>query len=257
MELVEGSKEEQHARFCGKEKSPTVVITHRETDEQRDNLFHSRCFIDGKLVSLVIDGGSCANNLSLDAISKLGLTTQRHTQPYQLSWINEHGTINVTTQALVRFNLGKYEDEVLCDVAPMQTTHLLLGRPWQLDRKVTNEGWMNYYKFRHQGKKFVLKPLSSGKVYGDLKQLESNRIMGKESRAQLWVQRRVGFNFMNFCKLPKENSTLEQTTSNEPCFSMKRQSVDFGRVSDDEEGKEELAMAREVSEDAEGMMEDP
>ena len=30
-------------------------------DEQREILFHSRCTIQGKLCSLIIDGGSCAN----------------------------------------------------------------------------------------------------------------------------------------------------------------------------------------------------
>ena len=38
-------------------------------------------------------------------------------------------------QVLVSFSIGKYEDEVLCDVVPMQAGHLLLGRPWKFDRK--------------------------------------------------------------------------------------------------------------------------
>ncbi|CAL1400308.1 unnamed protein product [Linum trigynum] len=242
-ELVKGSKEEQQARFCGKEKSPTVVIKHRESDEQRDNLFHSRCFIDGKLVSLVIDGGSCENIVSLDAVNKLGLKTQRHPQPYQLSWINEHGTINVTKQVLVRFNLGQYEDEVLCDVAPMQTAHLLLGRPWQFDRKVTHEGWTNYYKFQHQGKKFVLKPLSPDDVYNDQRQMEEKRNTGKASRAQMWVQRHMGFNFMSFRKHQKAVPELEPAACNELCLSPEKQSYEASSHADDEEAKMELDAA--------------
>ncbi|RDX95789.1 hypothetical protein CR513_21641, partial [Mucuna pruriens] len=43
----------------------------------------------------------------------------------------------------VSFTIGKYEDKVLCDVVPMEATHLLLGRPWQYDRKVIHDGVTN------------------------------------------------------------------------------------------------------------------
>ena len=39
-------------------------------------------------------------------------------------------------QVLVSFSIGKYKDKVLCDVVLMQARHLLLGRPWQFNRKV-------------------------------------------------------------------------------------------------------------------------
>uniref|UniRef100_A0A2N9IQ73 Retrotransposon gag domain-containing protein n=1 Tax=Fagus sylvatica TaxID=28930 RepID=A0A2N9IQ73_FAGSY len=38
---------------------------------------------------------------------------------------------------------NKYKDEVLCDVVPMHAGHILLGRPWQFDRKVTHDGFKN------------------------------------------------------------------------------------------------------------------
>uniref|UniRef100_A0A2N9GKK8 Reverse transcriptase n=1 Tax=Fagus sylvatica TaxID=28930 RepID=A0A2N9GKK8_FAGSY len=38
---------------------------------------------------------------------------------------------------------NKYKDEVLCDVALMHAGHILLGRPWQFDRKVTHDGHKN------------------------------------------------------------------------------------------------------------------
>uniref|UniRef100_A0A2N9GT25 CCHC-type domain-containing protein n=1 Tax=Fagus sylvatica TaxID=28930 RepID=A0A2N9GT25_FAGSY len=40
---------------------------------------------------------------------------------------------------------NKYKDEVLCDVAPMHAGHILLGRPWQFDRKVTHDGFKNRF----------------------------------------------------------------------------------------------------------------
>uniref|UniRef100_A0A2N9J2M7 Reverse transcriptase RNase H-like domain-containing protein n=1 Tax=Fagus sylvatica TaxID=28930 RepID=A0A2N9J2M7_FAGSY len=38
---------------------------------------------------------------------------------------------------------NKYLDEVLCDVVPMHAGHILLGRPWQYDRRVTHDGFKN------------------------------------------------------------------------------------------------------------------
>ena len=42
-------------------------------DEQRENFFHSPCTIQGKVCSVIIDGESCANVVSLSMIEKLGL----------------------------------------------------------------------------------------------------------------------------------------------------------------------------------------
>uniref|UniRef100_A0A2N9GKP4 Retrotransposon gag domain-containing protein n=1 Tax=Fagus sylvatica TaxID=28930 RepID=A0A2N9GKP4_FAGSY len=38
---------------------------------------------------------------------------------------------------------AQYKDEVLCDVVPMHAGHILLGRPWQFDRKATHDGFKN------------------------------------------------------------------------------------------------------------------
>jgi hypothetical protein len=41
----------------------------------------------------------------------------------------------------VALSIGKYEDEVLCDVVPMHACHLLLGRPWQYDKRAKHDGF--------------------------------------------------------------------------------------------------------------------
>ncbi|RDX69770.1 hypothetical protein CR513_51072, partial [Mucuna pruriens] len=41
----------------------------------------------------------------------------------------------------------------------MKATHLLLGRPWQYDRKVIRDGVTNKFTFLHMGQKVVIKPL--------------------------------------------------------------------------------------------------
>ncbi|CAL1383227.1 unnamed protein product [Linum trigynum] len=244
--MVESSVEARKMKIRVQEEQPAVVFKHRESDEQRDNLFHSRCFVEGKLISFVINGGCCSNIISLYAVQKLGLTTQRHPAPYQLSWINEHGTINVTNQAVVRFQLGSYEDEVICDVVSMNYVHLILGRPWQFDRGVTHNGWENSYTFRYKGRKIKLKPLSPDDVYTDQKQIEENQNEGKEPRAQLWIKRCIGFNFLSFRKLQREFPTPETTASNDLCFSDVKQSSAFRSPADVVEAKPVHDVAKNV-----------
>ena len=67
------------------------------------------------------------------------MPTSKHPRPYKFQWLNESGKVRVNKQVLISFSVGKYEDEVLCDVVPMQARHLLLGRPWQFDRKVKHD----------------------------------------------------------------------------------------------------------------------
>ena len=51
---------------------------------QRENIFHTRCLINGKLCILIIDGGSCTNVASERIVSKLNLVTKPHPKPYKL-----------------------------------------------------------------------------------------------------------------------------------------------------------------------------
>ena len=57
--------------------------------------------------------------------------------------LNDSGTMKVVSQALISFTLGKYKDEVLCDVLPMQAENILLGRPWQFDKRVMYDDYLN------------------------------------------------------------------------------------------------------------------
>ncbi|XP_056853604.1 uncharacterized protein LOC130502881 [Raphanus sativus] len=104
-------------------------------DEQRENLFHTRCMVHGKVCSLVIDGGSCTNVASETMVEKLGLKVIKRPTTYKLQWLNDEGELEVKHQVKVPLSIGKYEEEILCDVLPMDAGHILLGRPWQSDRK--------------------------------------------------------------------------------------------------------------------------
>jgi len=67
--------------------------------------------------------------VSIRVVEKLGLPTISHAKPYKLQWLSKEEEIMVNKQVLITFAIGKYQDEVLCDVVPREATHVLLGRP--------------------------------------------------------------------------------------------------------------------------------
>jgi hypothetical protein len=54
------------------------------SDEQHENIFHTRCQIRDKVCEMIIDNRSCTNVASTTLVEKLGLTTIPHPMPYSL-----------------------------------------------------------------------------------------------------------------------------------------------------------------------------
>ncbi|RDX88359.1 hypothetical protein CR513_30061, partial [Mucuna pruriens] len=106
--------------------------------EQHEHNFHTRCHINDKVCSMIIDNGSYTNV-----------------------------AIKVDKQVSVPFAIENYKDEVLCDVVLMEAWHILLGRPWQLDRKVTHKGYTNCLSFIYNELKITLTPFSPKQVCED------------------------------------------------------------------------------------------
>ncbi|XP_009106784.1 uncharacterized protein LOC103832518 [Brassica rapa] len=126
---------------------------------QRNNLFHSRCTIAGKVCSLIIDSGSSENVIAADAVAKLSLQEEKHPTPYKLAWLQQKKDVLITRRALVAFSIGNaYHDQLYCDVVPMDACHLLLGFPWEFDRRVLHDGFLNTYSFKYNNRNFTLKP---------------------------------------------------------------------------------------------------
>ena len=115
---------------------------------------------------------------------RLNLKTQLHPRPYKLQWLSDRGEVRVTQQALVSFTIGKYVDDVLCDVVSMHVGDLPLGRPWQFDRRVMYDGYVNPYSFTHNGRKTTLVPLSPKDVFIDHCKLEKKR-QETDSKAEI------------------------------------------------------------------------
>eukprot|EP00253_Pinus_taeda_P023576 PITA_23576 len=92
-------------------------------------------------------------------VEKLELKRLKHPTPYKVSWLQKGHQLLVDEQCEVEFQIGRYKDKVICDIMPMDVCHILLGKPWQYDRKVVHDGLMNYYKFVKDGIKHTLVPI--------------------------------------------------------------------------------------------------
>ena len=122
-------------------------------ESQRENIFHTRCLINGNVFMVIIDGGRCTNLASARLVSKLNLFTKPHPRSYKLQWISEDREVQVRKQVKLDISIGKYNDKVFCDVVSMEANHLLLGRPWQFDKRDNHDGFTNKIPFTYQGKK--------------------------------------------------------------------------------------------------------
>ena len=106
---------------------------------------------------------------------------------------------------LVSFSIGKYKDEVLCDVAPMHVGHLLLGRPWQFDRKVAHDGHKNRYTLVMNNRFIVLTPLKPIEAYADQVRIAREYKMREE---QLSIQEKERKNKKTEIELKEKNKMV-------------------------------------------------
>lgn len=53
----------------------------------------------------------------------------------------------------------------------MDACHVLLGRPWQHDKRTKHDCWRNVYNLKHEGKTKELLPLPPHKVVPEPRQL--------------------------------------------------------------------------------------
>ena len=111
------------------------------------------------MCDLLFDGGSESNCVSLDLVTDLNLKTRPHPHPYKLKWLNNKASRFVKKRCLIQFAIGSFKDKVLCDVLDMTACHVLLGRPWQHDKRTLHNGNTNVYTLRHEGKLKALTPL--------------------------------------------------------------------------------------------------
>ena len=49
----------------------SAQVREDDIEQQRENIFHTHCHVNNKFCSLIIDGGSCTNVLSVLLVEKL------------------------------------------------------------------------------------------------------------------------------------------------------------------------------------------
>nr|XP_009792042.1 PREDICTED: uncharacterized protein LOC104239177 [Nicotiana sylvestris] len=158
------------------------ITSCEEKETINTQLVVRRYNIGGRICSVIVDSESCTNVASVSLVEKLGLRTMKHPRPYKLQWLNDSGELKVNKQVLLCFKIGKYMDEILCDVITMQACHLFLGRPWKYDRNALHEGRSNSYTLELKGKKYLLKPLTPLQVREEKKE---NECRGKISLVEI------------------------------------------------------------------------
>jgi hypothetical protein len=62
----------------------SAQVKEDDMEQQRVNIFHTRCHINNKVCSMIIDGGSCTNVASTILVENLNLPTLKHPKPYKL-----------------------------------------------------------------------------------------------------------------------------------------------------------------------------
>jgi len=149
LEEKEESEKEVHLMECEEEcveeADERELLVLRQTlsglkgpnsDEQRENIFHTQCTIKGRVCSLIVDGGGCINVASTTLVDKLKLKTKPHPHPHLIQWLNHGKGLRVSSRYFAcSLKWQDYVDELWCDVLPMDACNVLLGRPWLFDRR--------------------------------------------------------------------------------------------------------------------------
>ena len=106
-----------------------MLTPKRDERTQRHQLFRTKCIIDMRVFELIVDSSSRKNIIGKAAMTALKLPIEKHPNPYTIGWIKAAKTIEVTEHCRVPFSIGKYRDEVYCDIVDMDTCYMLFRRP--------------------------------------------------------------------------------------------------------------------------------
>jgi hypothetical protein len=110
-----------------------------EDPEEAERLFHSKMWVKGSPLQFIVDSGSQKNLISVEVVKWLGLPTTAHPQPYTIGWLHQGRDLCVSRQCRLPYSIKPFTDEVLCDVAPLDVSDVLLGQPYLWKQHVVYE----------------------------------------------------------------------------------------------------------------------
>jgi hypothetical protein len=134
---------------------------------QRNSLFRTTCKTKDRVCKAIIYSGRTDNLVDTKMVEKLELETNAHLKPYKVSWLQKGHEVMVTKQCLVKFKIGGYRDEILCDIIPIDVCHILLGRPWNFDRNSIHDGRKNTYTLEKNDRTHMLLPIEEKRLKED------------------------------------------------------------------------------------------
>jgi hypothetical protein len=74
----------------------SAQINEDELEQQRENIFHTKYYINNKVYIMIINVGSCANIASTTLVEKLNLPTSKYHKLYKLQWLNKCDELKVS-----------------------------------------------------------------------------------------------------------------------------------------------------------------
>ena len=103
-------------RLCGN-------VSQRQQKGGGDVRLYSESMSELASSKMIIDAGSSDKIASTEIVDQLGLKTEPNPEPFSYRIRPKKG-------AKVSIVLGKFKQDVWCDVVPMDVNNILLGRPW-------------------------------------------------------------------------------------------------------------------------------
>eukprot|EP00268_Persea_americana_P063065 TRINITY_DN8139_c0_g1_i3.p1 TRINITY_DN8139_c0_g1~~TRINITY_DN8139_c0_g1_i3.p1 ORF type:complete len:177 (-),score=19.39 TRINITY_DN8139_c0_g1_i3:51-581(-) len=98
--------------------------------------------------------------LSQGLVDRLQLKVWKHHRPYFVRWLMLGDEVQIQYACPITFSVGEdYTNTVLCNVLPIDSCDILLGRPWMYDKNDTNGMRDNTYTFMHGEKQVTLRPM--------------------------------------------------------------------------------------------------
>jgi len=141
-----------------------LVLRRALSGVKGDKDEHSICTFQGKVCSLIIDGGNCANVVSHSMVEKFNLYASAHWYPYNIQWINQGKGLQMNSRCLISFSIGK-NYQVMAWRDSYGCMPYFARQTMDVDRKVMNDGYQNSYAYSKGEKKITLVILPPSQLY--------------------------------------------------------------------------------------------
>jgi hypothetical protein len=96
-------------------------------------------WVKGSPLQFIVDSGSHKNLISVEVVKWLGLLTTTHPEPYTIRWLHQGRDLRISQQCRLPYNIKPFMEEVLCDIAPLDVSDVLLGQPFLWKRHAVYE----------------------------------------------------------------------------------------------------------------------